>query len=144
MLDGVLAKLADRHQDRIPDNCRIIEVVDKRLDHRVGEEVNFRQLHEPGRSNDHVGIVLGEGFANPTDRTPKAKRSKEATRRLVAWLFDGNPSSAVFLAIDPKGEPDGKQRVQSAQAACVQNNLVLAAIDIEPNGTAVFLHPCPT
>jgi hypothetical protein len=34
--------------------------------------------------------------------------------------------------------------VQSAQVACVQSNLALAAIGIEPHGTAVFLHPCPT
>jgi hypothetical protein len=143
MLDCVLAKLADGHQYSVPDDCGVVEVVDERLDHRVSEKIDIRQLHKPGRSNDHLRITDGESVPNATDGFPKTKGSKEPSGRLIVRLFDRYLNSAFFLAIEPEGEPHGKQRVQPAQVADIQCNLAIGS-GIEPHGTAVFSCPCPS
>lgn len=44
MLDRVLAKLAECHQDSVLNNCDIGEVIDQGLDQQVGEQVHLGEL----------------------------------------------------------------------------------------------------
>jgi hypothetical protein len=107
MLDGVLAKLADGHQDRITDDRSIIEMLNQRLDHRVRKKVHFGQSREPGRSNDYRGVVLNEGRCDAADLLAEAEGLKEPAGRIIVRLSDRYPRTARFQAVKPEGEPHG-------------------------------------
>ena len=64
VLNPVLTELADRHQDGIPDDGDIIELVDQRLQQPVGESIDFGQLDQARRSNDHLCLASSEGFVD--------------------------------------------------------------------------------
>ena len=97
MLDRVLAKLANRHQDRIADNRGVVEMINQRLKHCVGEQIDLRQLGEPGWSNDDLGVIFDKGVGNAADGLSEAKGAEKSPRCCIAWLNEIHAAPAPAL-----------------------------------------------
>ncbi len=145
VLDRVLAKLADCHEDRVADNRNIIELVDQRLQQPVGQAIDFGQLNQARRSNDHLSVVLHKCSVDPADVLSQAKGPKAPSRRLVKRLVDLNAASSLTLLLDPERQPYRKERTQANQAAGVQSDLIRALqISVKLRGVAVITPTCPS
>ncbi len=145
VLHRVLAKLADRHQNRVPNDSNIIEVVDQRLQQRVGELIDLGQLVQASRPDDHFGVVLDKRLANAADVTPQAKGTKASARLPVLGLLDFDATLALLLAFQPERKPHREEGMQARQVASIQNHLVRAIeVGIELRGVAVIARPRPT
>ncbi len=143
MLNRVLAKLANRHQNRVADDRGIVEVVNERLQHRVSQEIDLRQLDEPSRSNNDLGVILGQGVDNAADWLSEAKGTKQSPRRSIAWLHEGNTAPRLLLPINPQCKPGSKQGVEAIQIARIQNNVgTVLGVGIKLRGVAVVSYPC--
>ena len=143
MLDCVLAKLANRHQDRVADDRGVVEVVNEGLQHRVSQEIDLRQLDEPSRSNNDLGVILGKGVGNAADGLSEAKGTKQSLRRSIAWLHKGNTAPRRLLPVDPQCKPGRKQGVEAVQIGRIQSNIgAVLGIGIELRGVAVVSYPC--
>ena len=138
VLHRVLAKLADRHQDRVPDNRDIIEVVDQRLQQPVGKLIDFGQLAQTGRPDDHVRVVLDKRLTNVADVLPQAKGAEDSTRHLISGLPDFDAASSLPLAFRPQRKPHRKERMQTDQIAGIQHYLFcIPKVGIKLRGVAV-------
>lgn len=120
VLHRVLAKLADRHQYRVPDNRDIIEMVDQRLQQPVGKLIDLGQLAQTGRPDDHLGVILDKRFTNVADVLPQAKGTKDSARRLISGLPDSDAASSLPLAFRPQRQPHRKEGMQANQIAGIQ------------------------
>ncbi len=124
MLNRVLAKLPDRHQDSVPNNGNIIEVVDQRLKQAVGEPVYLGQLDQACRPKDHLGVVLAKRSIDAVDGFPQAEGTEIAACRFLERLLDFNAPSGLLLPLDPERQPHREERMQADQVAGVQSDLI--------------------
>ena len=144
VLHGVLTKLVDRHQNRVSDNCNIIEMVDQRLRQLVSKLVDLGQLAQAGRPDDHLGVILDKRFTNVPDVLPQAKGAKDSARRLISGLLDFDSAPNVPPALHPKRKSHRKERMQTDQVANVQNHLIRTPkVSIKLRGVAVVPRPRP-
>ena len=138
MLHRVLAKLADRHQDRIPDDGDIIELIDQRLQQLVGKLIDLGQLAQAGRPDDDIAVVLDKRLIDATDVLLQAKGAKASARRLITWLLDFDAAPGLPLPLHPERKSHREKRMQADQIAGVQNHLIRAfEISIKLRGVAV-------
>lgn len=144
MLHRVLAKLADRHKDRIPDDGHIVEMIDQRLQQPVGKLIDLSQLAQAGGPDDHIGGILDKRVLDPADVLLQAKGTKASARSLVLGLLDFNAAPGLPLALRPERKPHRKERVQADQSAGVQNHIIRALeVSIKLHGVAMVACPCP-
>src|SRR4029077_6784225 len=113
------------HQNRIPDDGDIIELIDQRLQQLVGKLIDLGQLGQAGRPDDDIA-VLDLRLIDATDVLLQAKGAKASARRLVLWLLDFDAALGLPLALHPERKSHCEKRMQADQIAGVQNQLTRA------------------
>lgn len=138
VLHCVLAKLADRHQHRVPDNGDIIEMIDQRLQQPVRKRIDLGQLTQAGRSDDYSGVILDKRLVNTANVLAQTKGAKALARRFILGLLDFDVTPSLPMPLYPECKPHDAKRMQAHQVADVQNHLIRAfEVSIKLRGVTV-------